>query len=241
MSIRFKLVESFRSAVEDFLAGLEKEGKVCKNALEPVPPVAGDKPTRSLRDYLRRLAKYMACSAGCFLYSLILIDRLVKYSGERADLWISNNFMLFKPFSMHRLFLTALVLAAKLNDDIYYINTYYARVGGVTQQELCLLEAHFLNMIEWDIYVSAEEYRRYESQLGCINNGDDDWLSGPTSCARSVGLSRTEYTENKSVGYTATIPSSVHSTVLVEVGSSAADPSIGSWHSDPGSMAGAIE
>eukprot|EP00756_Hemistasia_phaeocysticola_P009452 Hpha_TRINITY_DN14890_c1_g1::TRINITY_DN14890_c1_g1_i1::g.169884::m.169884 len=235
MRLRFKLTESFRSAVEDFLAGLEKEGKVCKNALEPVAPVAGEKPIRSLRDYLRRLAKYMACSAGCFLYSLILIDRLVKYSGERADLWIS------KPFSMHRLFLTALMLAAKLNDDIFYINTYYAKVGGVTAQELCLLEAHFLNMIEWDIFVSAEEYRRYESQLGVINNGDDDWLSGPTSCARSVGLSRTDYTENKSVGYTATIPSTVHSTLLVEVSSSAVDPSIGSWHSDPGSLAGAVE
>ena len=67
-----------------------------------------------------RIHKYASCSKECFILALIYIDRLIQ----------RNNFLLTE-LNVHRVVITAVLLAAKFFDDAYYNNAYYAKVGGV--------------------------------------------------------------------------------------------------------------
>lgn len=112
-------------------------------------------PSISVAEYLQRMLKYMYCSDECYVLALIYLDRI----RERAA-WLEINSR-----SIHRLFLTGVVVAAKFFEDKYYKNSYYCRVGGITNQELNSLEHHFLRYLEFNLYVSQEEYTRYFDTL----------------------------------------------------------------------------
>ena len=66
--------------------------------------------------------KFMNCSISVFIYSLILIDR----AQECNPVFVVNK------KNIHRLVLAANIVSVKYLDDIYYKNSYYANIGGVT-------------------------------------------------------------------------------------------------------------
>jgi hypothetical protein len=113
-----------------------------------VPPVI------SLPDYLDRISQHASCSIECYILSLIYVNRLI----IRHDLALTQN-------NVHRVILTSIMLAAKFQDDRYYDNRYYARLGGITLDELNLLEAEFIFGIGFDLFVSETEFKIYENQL----------------------------------------------------------------------------
>jgi len=47
---------------------------------------------------------------------------------------------------------------AKMFNDIYYTNQYVASVGGATLQNINLLESFFMEMIDWNLFISEEEF-----------------------------------------------------------------------------------
>jgi len=112
-------------------------------------------PQLSIEDYLSRIAKYFQCSNECFVLSLIFIDRIVK---------IHPEFTICK-LNIHRLLLTSVMLGVKYFDDVYYSNQYYAKVGGIRTKEVNALEAQFLKLIDWCLYVSPEEYDQYRNYV----------------------------------------------------------------------------
>mmetsp|Transcript_49578 Transcript_49578/g.106117 ORF Transcript_49578/g.106117 Transcript_49578/m.106117 type:complete len:226 (-) Transcript_49578:104-781(-) len=112
-------------------------------------------PQLSIHDYLVRIAMYFQCSNECFVLGLVYIDRIVKLHPEFT---ISN-------LNIHRLLVTSVMLAAKFFDDVYYCNSYYAKVGGVRTQELNALEALFLRLIEWRLHVLPQEYEQYRNHV----------------------------------------------------------------------------
>ncbi|KAF8817894.1 cyclin2 related protein [Cardiosporidium cionae] len=112
-------------------------------------------PSISVRDYLKRIAKYFRCSNECFVLSLVYIDRIVKLHDEFA----------VSILNIHRLLVTSVMLAAKFFDDLYYSNAFYARVGGIGTREMNLLEAHFLSLINYQLFVSPEEYDQYRQNV----------------------------------------------------------------------------
>eukprot|EP00923_Selenidium_pygospionis_P002044 GHVN01003155.1.p1 GENE.GHVN01003155.1~~GHVN01003155.1.p1 ORF type:complete len:158 (+),score=2.00 GHVN01003155.1:500-973(+) len=57
------------------------------------------------------------------------------------------------------------MLAAKFFDDVYYSNAFYARVGGVKTREINVLETHFLSLINYQLFVSPQEYDQYRKQV----------------------------------------------------------------------------
>jgi hypothetical protein len=67
--------------------------------------------------------------------------------------------------NVHRLILAALLVGAKYFDDFFYSNSYYSKVGGVRTKELNTLEACLLEMLQWRLYVSPEEYAQYMSSV----------------------------------------------------------------------------
>ena len=67
----------------------------------------------------------------------------------------SHNFIfeiLINP-PYYRLILTAVLVTSKFYNDVFYGNHFVAYVGGVCLQELNLLEASFLELVEWRVWV----------------------------------------------------------------------------------------
>lgn len=105
--------------------------------------------------YIRRLVQYSNCSTAAFVIMLVYLDRVQ----ERCkDLLVTE-------MNCHRLLCTALVLAIKYLDDEVFSNGYYARVGGVTCDEMNALELKMLSVLGWNLSVTPQTYALYEDGL----------------------------------------------------------------------------
>ena len=57
------------------------------------------------------------------------------------------------------------MLAIKYNEDDYYANTFYSKVGGVTLEEINELEYTFLSMCDFSMAVKSKKFRKYSEYL----------------------------------------------------------------------------
>ncbi|GAM25602.1 hypothetical protein SAMD00019534_087770 [Acytostelium subglobosum LB1] len=114
----------------------------------------GEIPRITIPDYLVRLVKFSPCSKECFIMIIVYINRLITQS----------NFIVTS-FNIHRLLITAILVASKYIDDIFYNNEYYSHIGGVTRDELNKLEIDFLTLLEFDVSCPWYEYLEYFSLL----------------------------------------------------------------------------
>jgi hypothetical protein len=57
------------------------------------------------------------------------------------------------------------LITAKFYNDIFFANHYIAQVGGVTLQNLNELEEFFMQVIDWQLYISTEEFDSFEAVL----------------------------------------------------------------------------
>jgi hypothetical protein len=112
-------------------------------------------PAITVQQYVQRLQRYFGCSSECFVLALVYLDRVVK---THPDFSISN-------LNIHRLVVTSVMIAAKFFDDVYYSNAYYARVGGVRLKEMNVLEVRFLELLQWRLFVSPQEYLQYMNNV----------------------------------------------------------------------------
>ncbi|KAL7553241.1 hypothetical protein ACHAWF_016756 [Thalassiosira exigua] len=115
-------------------------------------------PAIGIQQYLERIHKYASCSKECFILALVYIDRLIQKSG-----------FLLTDLNVHRVVITAVLLAAKFFDDAYYNNAYYARVGGVLVSEMNALEVEFLFKINFSLRVVPGEFEKYRGELTDLN------------------------------------------------------------------------
>ena len=63
------------------------------------------------------------------------------------------------PYLWLELMLAALCRAAKLTDDNFYNNSYYAKIGGIATPELNRLELALLKLLGFRLVVPAAELR----------------------------------------------------------------------------------
>lgn len=56
-------------------------------------------------------------------------------------------------------------MSIKYNEDEYYSNTFYAKVGGITLKEFNKLEYFFVNIIDFELYVDDESFQKYNEYL----------------------------------------------------------------------------
>ena len=114
--------------------------------------------------------KYASCSKECFILALIYIDRLIQ----------RNNFLL-TDLNVHRVVITAVLLAAKFFDDAYYNNAYYAKVGGVAISEMNSLEIEFLFKVDFSLRVLPEVYEKYRAEL--VSHASDMGIDRIATCS----------------------------------------------------------
>ncbi|CAH2043976.1 unnamed protein product [Thlaspi arvense] len=113
------------------------------------------KPSISIRSYLERIFKYANCSCSCYIVAYIYLDRLVK----------KQPFLLIDSFNVHRLIITSVLVSAKFMDDLSYNNGYYAKVGGISREEMNMLELDFLFGIGFQLNVTVSTFNNYFSFL----------------------------------------------------------------------------
>eukprot|EP00190_Bangiopsis_sp_CCMP1999_P000736 CAMPEP_0198734546 /NCGR_PEP_ID=MMETSP1475-20131203/53575_1 /TAXON_ID= ORGANISM="Unidentified sp., Strain CCMP1999" /NCGR_SAMPLE_ID=MMETSP1475 /ASSEMBLY_ACC=CAM_ASM_001111 /LENGTH=213 /DNA_ID=CAMNT_0044498047 /DNA_START=1 /DNA_END=642 /DNA_ORIENTATION=- len=112
-----------------------------------------------IEKYVRRIVRYMSCSKAAYIVAYCYLHRLRVYEPR----------LVVSDLNAHRLFMTAMVLAAKYLEDRVYSNMYYARIGGIPSlAEMNGLEAEFLRIIHFDLAVDPEEYRDAESYLAQV-------------------------------------------------------------------------
>ncbi|KAK9155875.1 hypothetical protein Sjap_003355 [Stephania japonica] len=123
-------------------------------------------PSISIPKYLERIYKFTNCSPSCFVVGYVYIDRLLhKYPDS---LLVSLN--------VHRLLVTSVMLASKVLDDMHYNNSFYARVGGVSNAELNRLELEMLFLLDFGVVVSSRIFESYclvlEKEMSMWSSGD---------------------------------------------------------------------
>ncbi|KAL8272491.1 hypothetical protein Esti_003614 [Eimeria stiedai] len=113
--------------------------------------LSATEPMISVADYVERLARFFQCSRECFVLALLYIDRLLQ---SNSQVWLC-------PLNVHRLVVTALMVAVKFADDTFYSNAYYAKVGGLPVKEINYLEATLLRMLRFRLHVLPCEFERF--------------------------------------------------------------------------------
>ena len=75
---------------------------------------------------------------------------------------------------LYRLILSAMLIALKYNEDDYYNNEFYAKVGGVTKKEIDKLEYEFLIRSEYKLFVSEDVFEKYNNYLITAHEEEED-------------------------------------------------------------------
>ncbi|CAD8146816.1 unnamed protein product [Paramecium pentaurelia] len=112
-------------------------------------------PAISIYNYLQRISKYTHCSEQCFVIALIYLDRLQE----------KHSYLVLNSNCIHRFLLLAIVIAIKFQDDDYYKNDYYAKVGGINVKEINRLEQEFLEYMNYELFIDEQQYLVYEKRL----------------------------------------------------------------------------
>lgn len=105
-------------------------------------------PSLSIKDYVCRIARYASCSPECFVIALLFLHRYQYFTRMALS---SRN--------VHRLTITAVLVATKSRDDIFFSNEYFGAIGGLQTKEMSALERRFLEDIQWGTYVDWKEFQ----------------------------------------------------------------------------------
>merc|ERR1711976_168002 len=155
-SIAGTLSMSFIPVITSVLNHLTTRNKETKNTNPRLKVFHSSKvPPVSIADYLDRIVRYSYATPECFINALIYLDRLVT---KNPGCYITPN-------NVHRLLLASCLLAAKTRDDWYYSNSYYGTLGGISNQEVNLLETTFCQLLDFDLYVSPTQFTQYKKEL----------------------------------------------------------------------------
>jgi hypothetical protein len=110
--------------------------------------------TITINDYLQRLVKYTQVESSTLIAMLIYIDRLCEL----------NNFIV-NSYNVYKILFSSLIMAIKYNEDEFYDNKFYAKVGGLSLKEMNNLEINYLSLIDFKLYISEEVFDTYFENL----------------------------------------------------------------------------
>ena len=81
------------------------------------------------------------------------------------DRFCAKNFITLTEYNTHRLYFISVLTALKYQEDIYYKNTFYAKICGVKVEDLNKMEYEFVVNMNFDFYVSRVLYKKYRDSL----------------------------------------------------------------------------
>mmetsp|Transcript_12664 Transcript_12664/g.14991 ORF Transcript_12664/g.14991 Transcript_12664/m.14991 type:complete len:250 (+) Transcript_12664:185-934(+) len=138
-----------------FLNCIEKRLEGCKSQGEMTSFHSVCRPSISIGEYVRRIADFARCNPQVFILAIIYMDRIVRVD----DTLIINH------LTIHRLVLSAVVVASKYLEDRYHSNATFARIGGTSGEELNLLELEFVFRLKFELHVSTKCFESYAKHV----------------------------------------------------------------------------
>ena len=108
-------------------------------------------PTMTIEEYLKRIIKYSQMEASSLIMAIIYIDRVCD---KKKYVLCQNN--------IHKLLMASSLLSIKFNEDNCYKNGYYAKIGGITLEEMNRLEYDFFVMLDFRLFVDEFFYQKYD-------------------------------------------------------------------------------
>ena len=120
-------------------------------------------PKISIYEYVSRIQKYCSIEKNIIILGLIYIDRICDINRLR----LTN-------YNIHRILFISILIALKYNEDSIYSNKYYSEVAGVSLKELNSMESSFLELLDFKLFVSEEEFKKYNFYLENFRNTADD-------------------------------------------------------------------
>ena len=108
------------------------------------------RPGISLFDFLQRIIKYVKIEFSTLIIAMIYIDRICKEK------------VLLNEFNIHRIMLISIYMAYMYNEDCVFDNKFLALVSGLSKTEMVTLEEDFLDLIEFNLFVSEDTFEKYK-------------------------------------------------------------------------------
>ncbi|CAI4395438.1 ATM_1a_G0027030.mRNA.1.CDS.1 [Saccharomyces cerevisiae] len=123
-------------------------------------------PEIAVVQYLERIQKYCPTANDIFLSLLVYFDRISKNYGHSSERnGCAKQLFVMDSGNIHRLLITGVTICTKFLSDFFYSNSRYAKVGGISLQELNHLELQFLILCDFKLLVSVEEMQKYANLL----------------------------------------------------------------------------
>lgn len=104
----------------------------------------------TLEKYIHRIAKYTQAESYTLIYSLAVLDSFC----------LKSKVLLTKK-NCFKLVLISLLISQKFLEDNILSHKDYALVGGVTLKELSILEAIYLEAMDYKVNLSRQLYSEY--------------------------------------------------------------------------------
>ncbi|KAA8495433.1 Cyclin-U4-1 [Porphyridium purpureum] len=110
----------------------------------------------ALVKYIQRVVTLVSGSSSIFILALCFLQR-----ARKADTLLALH-----DYNVHRLWITAVVLASKMLEDEVYSNEHYAKMGGVPSLvEMNRLEAQLLKKLNFSLCVPETEYLEMRARV----------------------------------------------------------------------------
>lgn len=171
---RLKLEKKFRNQrknkAEDTDMDEDEEDDIMNKHLANVLAFHGiNVPEIPIYAYLTRVLKYCPVTNEIFLSLLVYFDRIAKRANnlkkrrEESDEF--EQLFVMDLFNIHRLLILGITVSSKFFSDVFYKNSRYAKVGGLSLEELNYLELQFMLLLDFKLMISVEDLQNYGDLL----------------------------------------------------------------------------
>ncbi|KAJ3374535.1 hypothetical protein GGF31_007313 [Allomyces arbusculus] len=113
-------------------------------------------PTTLITAILEGIFRYAPCPTAVFLPVLMYLDRLAH---------LPSHALIVTSANVHRLLITATMVATKYWSDVFYTNAHYAKIGGLSAAQLSQLEMDILMLLDFDLKLDPADFVRYAGRL----------------------------------------------------------------------------
>ena len=100
-------------------------------------------------EFIERIVNYLHIDNTLLVLSMMNLDKV-----------LSNKFILTEN-NVHKMIFMCFMETQKFYEDESYKNKDYARVCGVSIDELLLMEVSFMEIINFNLYIKDEDYQKY--------------------------------------------------------------------------------
>ncbi|XP_022769664.1 cyclin-U2-2-like [Durio zibethinus] len=149
------VISVLASLIERTMARNERISKNCKSALTKDFRSrvfdCHETPDMTIQSYLERIFRYTKAGPSVYVVAYVYLDRFCQ----------SNPRFRIDTRNVHRLLIITIMVASKYVEDMNYRNSYFARVGGLTINELNNLELEFLFLMGFKLHVNVSVFESY--------------------------------------------------------------------------------